>query len=66
MKEEVRKPGYLPNEEIWEMDASYTDQNLAEIKLTKEVENQPTESQFTKNRCNNRGRTGRREASDHR
>ncbi len=36
------------NEEIWEMDASYTDQNLAEIKLTKEVENQPTESQFTK------------------
>ena len=48
VKEEVRKPGYLPNEEIWEIDASYTDQNLAEIKLTKEVENQPTESQFTK------------------
>lgn len=48
VKEEVRKPGYLPNEEIWEMNASYTDQNLAEIKLTKEVENQPTESQFTK------------------
>ena len=48
VKEEVRKLGYLPNEEIWEMDASYTDQNLAEIKLTKEVENQPTESQFTK------------------
>ena len=23
VKEEVRKPGYLPNEEIWEMDASY-------------------------------------------
>ena len=48
VKEEVRKPGDLPNEEIWEIDASYTDQNLAEIKLTKEVENQPTESQFTK------------------
>ena len=48
VKEEVRKPGYLPNEEIWEIDASYTDQNLAEIKLTKEVENQPTKSQFTK------------------
>ena len=48
VKEEVRKPGYLPNEEIWEIDASYTDQNLAEIQLTKEVENQPTESQFTK------------------
>lgn len=48
VKEEVRKPGYLPNEEIWEIDAFYTDQNLAEIQLTKEVENQPTESQFTK------------------
>lgn len=48
VKEEVRKPGYLPNEEIWEIDASYADQNLAEIKLTKEVENQPTKSQFTK------------------
>lgn len=48
VKEEVRKPGYLPNEEIWEIDASYTDQNLTEIKLTKEVENQPTKSQFTK------------------
>ena len=48
VKEEVRKPGYLPNEEIWEIDASYIDQNLAEIKLTKEVENQPTKSQFTK------------------
>ena len=48
VKEEVRKPGYLSNEEIWEIDASYTDQNLAEIQLTKEVENQPTESQFTK------------------
>lgn len=48
VKEEVRKPGYLPNEEIGEIDASYTDQNLAEIQLTIEVENQPTESQFTK------------------
>lgn len=48
VKEEVRKPGYLPNEEIWEIDASYIDQNLAEIKLIKEVENQPMKSQFTK------------------
>ena len=47
VKEEVRKPGYLPNEEIWEIDASYIDQNLAEIKLTKEVENQPTKSHCT-------------------
>ena len=37
VKEEVRKPGYLPNEEIWEIDASYIDQNLAEIKLSKRI-----------------------------
>ncbi|WP_287713800.1 SpaA isopeptide-forming pilin-related protein [Blautia sp.] len=48
VKEEVRKPGYLPNEEIWEITADYEDQNLAEITLRKEVENQPTESHFTK------------------
>lgn len=48
VKEEVRKPGYLPNEEIWEIDATYEDQNLVEIALSKEVENQPIESQFTK------------------
>lgn len=48
VKEEVRKPGYLPNEEIWEIEAVYEDQNLAEIVLTKEIENQPTKSQFTK------------------
>ena len=33
VKEEVRKPGYLPNEEIWEIDASYTDQNLSLIHI---------------------------------
>ncbi len=48
VKEEVRKPGYLPNEEVWEIEAVYEDQNLAEITLTKEIENQPTKSQFTK------------------
>ena len=48
VKEEVPKPGYLPNEEVWEIEASYENQNLAEITLTKEVENQPTESHFTK------------------
>ena len=48
VKEEVRKPGYLPSEEVWEIKASYEDQNLAEITLTKEIENQPTESHFTK------------------
>lgn len=48
VKEEVRKPGYLPNEEIWEIDASYEDQNVETITFTKEIENQPTESHFTK------------------
>lgn len=48
VKEEVRKPGCFPNEEIWEIDASYEDQNMDIITLTKEIENQPTESHFTK------------------
>lgn len=48
VKEEVRKLGYLPNEKIWEIDASYEDQNMDIITLTKEIENQPTESHFTK------------------
>lgn len=39
------KPGYVPNEEF---DASYEDQNIDTITLTREIENQPTESQFTK------------------
>ena len=66
VKEEVRKPGYLPNEEIWEIDASYIDQNLAEIKLTKEVENQPTKSQFTKPMPQLGKELEGDEASDHR
>ncbi|SHK54166.1 SpaA isopeptide-forming pilin-related protein [Hespellia stercorisuis] len=48
VKEEQRLPGYLPNEEIWEFEADYEDQNTAVLTFTKEVENQPTESQFTK------------------
>lgn len=48
VKEELRRPGYLPNEDIWEVDASYEDQIIGTIIFHKEVENQPTESQFTK------------------
>lgn len=46
--EDQHLPGYLPNDEIWEIDATYEDQNLPAILLEKEVENQPTESYFTK------------------
>lgn len=48
VKEEVRKPGYLPNEEIWEFEALHEDQNVETIILSKEIVNQPTESHFTK------------------
>ena len=48
VKEDQHLPGYLPNDEIWEIDATYEDQNLPAILLEKEVENQPTESYFTK------------------
>lgn len=48
VKEEQRLPGYLPSEEIWEFEAVYENQNESTIILTKEVENQPTESHFTK------------------
>lgn len=48
VKEEVRLPGYLPNEEIWEVSVPYEDQNVSTIELTKEVKNQPTKSHFTK------------------
>ena len=48
VKEEVRKAGYLPNEEVWNVDATYENQNLAKIELNKEIENQPTETRITK------------------
>lgn len=48
IKEEQRLPGYLPNEVIWKMEAPYEDQSAAVLTFTREVENQPTESQFTK------------------
>lgn len=45
---EQHLPGYLTNDEIWEFEAAYKDQNESVILLTVEVENQPTESHFTK------------------
>ena len=51
-KYEIREiehlPGYLPNEEPIEVDASYTDPTLEVIEITKEVENQPTVTEITK------------------
>ena len=51
-KYEVRElehlPGYLPNGEPIEVDASYTDPSLDVIEITKEVENQPTVTEVTK------------------
>lgn len=47
-KEELRKPGYLPQEGNWEFEALYEDQGVEMIMLSEEVKNQPTESHFTK------------------
>ena len=51
-KYEIREiehlPGYLPNAEPIEVDASYTDPTLEVIEITKEVENQPTVTEITK------------------
>ena len=48
VREEMRKPGYLPNEDVWEFEALYENQNLDTIVVTREVVNQPTETHFTK------------------
>lgn len=48
VKEEQRLPGYLPNEEIWVFEAGYSDQNENLLTFEHEVENQPTETHFTK------------------
>lgn len=45
---EQHLPGYLPNEEVWEFEAVYNNQNENVVLFTEEVENQPTESHFTK------------------
>ena len=49
VKEELQRPGYLPNEEeIWVFAVAYEDQNVDTVTLSKVIENQPTESHFTK------------------
>ena len=48
VKEIEHKPGYLPNEEIYHLDASYTDSSIEVIELSCEIENQPTITEFTK------------------
>ena len=48
VKEIENKPGYLPNDEVYHLDASYTDPTLEVIELSCEVENQPTITEFTK------------------
>lgn len=45
---EQHLPGYLPNEEIWEFEAAYENQEESLVEITKDIENQPTESYFTK------------------
>ena len=42
------KPGYLPYEEVIHFDASYSDPEIEVIQLKREVENQPTITDFTK------------------
>ena len=48
VKETGNKPGYLPNDEVYHLDASYTDPTLEVIELSCEIENQPTVTEFTK------------------
>ena len=48
VKETGHKPGYLPNEEVYHLDASYTDPSIEVIELSCEVRNQPTITEFTK------------------
>lgn len=42
------KPGYLPYEEVIHFDASYSNPEIEVIELSREVENQPTITDFTK------------------
>lgn len=41
-------PGYLPNDEKIEIDATYTDPELEVISISREVENQPTVTEISK------------------
>ena len=48
IQEVVHKPGYLPNDEVYSFDASYTDQTLELLAFSEEISNQPTITEFTK------------------
>lgn len=48
LKELIHHPGYLPSDKVYHFDASYQDQEINEIELTKEITNQPTVTKFTK------------------
>ena len=48
VKEVKHLPGYLPNEEKIEIDASYNEPEKETISISKEVENQPTVTEITK------------------
>lgn len=48
VKETKHLPGYLPNEEVWEVDIPYENQTDACVFYSVHAENQPTETQFTK------------------
>ena len=48
IQEVEHKPGYLPNDEVYSFDASYTDQTLELLAFSEEIFNQPTITEFTK------------------
>ena len=48
IQEVEHKPGYLPNDEVYSFDASYTDQTLELLAFSEEISNQPTITEFTK------------------
>ena len=48
IQEVEHKPGYLPNDEVYSFDVSYTDQTLELLAFSEEISNQPTITEFTK------------------
>lgn len=48
IQEVEHKPGYLPNDEVYSFDASYTDQTLELLAFSEEISNQPTITEFAK------------------
>lgn len=48
IQEVEHKPGYLPNDEVYSFDASYTDQTLELLAFSEEISNQPTITEVTK------------------